>query len=61
MDKFCEKYNFPKVTQEEVDNWNNHITIKYTEFVIIIKKLFTKKTQGPDSFTGKFYHAQSKK
>lgn len=46
MDKFFEKYNFPKVTQEEVDNWNSHITVKYIEFVIIIKNFSQRKLKA---------------
>ena len=26
MDKFLEKYNFPKLNQEEMENLNRHIT-----------------------------------
>ena len=26
MDKFLEKYNFPKLNQEEIENLNRHIT-----------------------------------
>lgn len=46
MGKFFEKYNFPKVTQEEVDNWNSHITVKYIEFVIIIKNFSQRKLKA---------------
>ena len=28
MDQFLEKYKLPKYTQYEVDNKNNHVTIK---------------------------------
>lgn len=46
MGKFFEKYNFPKVTQDEVDNWNSHITVKYIEFVIIIKNFSQRKLKA---------------
>ena len=31
MDKFFEKYNLPKLTQQETENLNGHISIKVTE------------------------------
>ena len=34
MDKFLEKYNFPKLNQEEIENMNRHITRTETETVI---------------------------
>ena len=39
MDKFLEKYNFPKLDQEEVENLNRSITSTETESVIQILKL----------------------
>ena len=36
MDKYLEKYNFPKLNQEEIENLNRHITS--TEFETIINK-----------------------
>lgn len=33
IDKFFEKYNSPKVTQEEIKSKNNPISIKEIEFV----------------------------
>ena len=53
MDKFLEKYNFPKLNQEEIENLNRHITNK--EIEAIIKNLPTNKSPGPDGFTGEFY------
>ena len=43
MDKFLEKYNFPKLNQEEIKNLNRPITS--TEIEAVIKNLPTKKTQ----------------
>ena len=43
MDKFLEKYNLPKLKQEERGNLNRHITS--TEIEIVIKNLPTKKSQ----------------
>ena len=34
MDKFLEKYNLPKLNQEEIENMNRHITRTETETVI---------------------------
>ena len=36
MDKFLEKYNLPKLNQEEIENLNR--LIKSTEIKIVIKK-----------------------
>ena len=40
MDKFLEKYNFPKLDQEEIENLNRPITS--TEIKTVIKNLPTK-------------------
>ena len=53
MDKFLEKYNFPKLNQEEIENLNRPITSM--EIKTIIKNLPTNKSPGPDAFTGEFY------
>ena len=53
MDKFLEKYNFPKLNQEEIENLNRPITI--TEMETIIRNLPANKTPGPDGFTGEVY------
>ena len=49
MDKFFEKYNFPKLNQEEIENLNRPITS--TEIETIIRNLPTNKSPGPDGFT----------
>ena len=53
MDKFLEKYNFPKLNQEEIENLNRPIT--NTEIETVIRNLPANKTPGPDSFTAEFY------
>ena len=53
MDKFLERYNFPRLNQEELENINRFITSN--EIETIIKNLPTKKTSGSDGFTGEFY------
>ena len=53
MDKFLEKYNFPKLNQEEIENLNRPITS--TEIETAIRNLTANKSPGPDSFTDEFY------
>ena len=53
MNKFLEKYNFPKLNQEEIENLNRYITS--TEIKTIIRNLPTNKSPGPDGFTAEFY------
>ena len=43
MDEFLEKYNFPNLNQEEIENLNRSIT--NTEMETIIGNLPTKKVQ----------------
>ena len=53
MDKFLERYNLPRLNQEETENMNRPITSNETETVI--KILPTNKSPGPDGFTSEFY------
>ena len=53
MDKFLEKYNFPKLNQEEIENLNRPITS--IEIETVIRNLPTNKSPGPDGFTAIFY------
>ena len=53
MDKFLEKYNFPKLNQEEIENLNR--PIRSTEIETVIRNLPTNRSPGPDSFTAEFY------
>ena len=53
MDKFLEKYNLPRLNQEEIENMNRAITSN--EIGTVIKNLPTNRSPGPDGFTGEFY------
>ena len=53
MDKFLEKYNFPKLNQEVIENFNRPITSMKIETVI--RNLPANKSPGPDGFTAEFY------
>ena len=52
-DEFLEKYNLPKLNQEEIENLNR--TITSTEIKTVIRNLPTNNSLGPDGFTGEFY------
>ena len=52
-DRFLEKFNPPRLIQEEIEIMNNPITS--TEIEPLIKKNLPKnKSSGPDGFTGEF-------
>lgn len=54
MDEFSEKekkYNLPKLTQDEIDNPNNHISVKEINLLL---KIFPQRTLKLDGLTGKF-------
>ena len=53
MDKFLEKYKFPKLNQEEIENPNRPITS--TEIETVIRNLPANKSPGLDAFTAEFY------
>ena len=53
MYKFLEKYNFPKLNKEEIENLNRPITSMGIK--TIIRNLPANKSQGPDGFTAEFY------
>ena len=53
VDKFLEKYNFPKLNQEEMKNLNRHITS--TKIETVIRNLPANKSLGPNAVTSEFY------
>ena len=53
MDRFLEKYNFPKLNQEEIEDLNRPITS--TEIETVIRNLPANKSPGPDGFTAELY------
>ena len=53
MDRFLEKFNIPRLKQEEIEIMNN--TIISTEIEAVIKNLPKNKSPGPHGFTGEFY------
>ena len=53
MGLFLERYNLPRLNQEEIENMNRPITS--TEIETVIKNLSTNKSPGPDGFTVELY------
>ena len=52
MDRFLEKFNLPRMNQEDIEIKNNPITS--TEIEAVIKNLPEKKSPRPGGFTGEF-------
>ena len=55
MDRFLEKFDLPRLKQEEIEIMKNPITSTKIETVIKKKKLPKNQSPGPDGFTGVFY------
>ena len=53
MERCLEKFNLPRLNQEEIEIMNNSVTS--TEIEAVIKNLPKNKSPGPDGFTGEFY------
>ena len=53
MDRLLEKFNLPRLSQEEIEIMKDPITS--IDFEAVIKNLPKNKNTGLDGFTGKFY------
>ena len=53
MDEFLEKYNLPKLSQGEIENFIRPITSM--EIETVIRNLPANTSSGPDGFTAEFY------
>ena len=53
MDRFLEKFNLPRLNQDETEIMNNPITS--TEVEAVIKYFPQNKSLRPDGFPGEFY------
>ena len=51
--RILEKYNFPNLNEEEIENLNRPITS--TEVKTVIRNLPKNKSPGPDGFTAECY------
>ena len=49
MDRFSEKFNFPRLNQEEIEIMNNPVVS--TEIEAVITNLLKNKSPGPDGIT----------
>ena len=52
MDKFLEKYNFPKLNEEKIEDLNRPITSM--EIETVVRNLPANKSPRPDGFTDEF-------
>jgi hypothetical protein len=53
MDNFLDKYQVPKLNQDQINDLNSPISPK--EIEAVINSLPTKKSPGPDEFSAEFY------
>ena len=53
MDKFLDRYQVPKLNQDQINDLNSPISPK--EIEAVINSLPTKKCPGPDGFSAEFY------
>ena len=53
MDRFLDKFNLPRLNQEEIEIMNNPIIS--TEIEAVTKNLPENKSPGADGFTEEFY------
>ena len=55
MDRFLEKFNLPRLNQEEIFSTSINNPVTSTEIEAVIKNLPKNKSPGPEGFTGEFY------
>ena len=53
MDNFLDRYQIPKLNQDQINHLNSPITPK--EIEAVIKSLSTKNSPGPDGFSAELY------
>ena len=53
LNRFLEKFNLPRLNQEEIEIINNPVTS--TEIEAVIENLPKNKSPGPDGFTAEFH------
>jgi hypothetical protein len=53
MDKFLDRYQVPKLNQDQINNLNSPVSPK--EIETVINSLPTKISPGPDGFSAEFY------
>jgi hypothetical protein len=53
MDNFLERYQVPKLNQDQINDQNSSLSPK--EIEAVINSLPTKKSPGPDGFSAEFY------
>ena len=59
LDRLLEKFNLPRLNQEEIEIMNNPITS--AEIEAVIKSLPKNRSPGSDGFTGEFFQTFRKK
>jgi hypothetical protein len=52
MENFLDRYQIPKINQDQINNLNSPLTPKE---IGVIRSLPTKKSPGPDGFSAEFY------
>jgi len=58
VDNFLDRYQVPKLNQDQINHVNNPITPK--EIEAVIKSLPTKKSPGPDGFSAEVIRPSKK-
>ena len=53
IDRCLEKFNLPRLNQEEIEIMNNPVA--NTQIEAVIKNLLKNKSPGPNGFTGEFF------